>query len=275
MSWNRFQYICREVVDSSTENTNFSCTIKNIDSSIQSDFYGKPFLKESFTSILLNKMSQITAPKEAIASINKYRNLVITQESNFEQKNKRSLIYLVVVGFFFCLLSLLFQQTLLPSFTKVQAAIEFPKLVHFYWFEQHIALMTTVVLFTIFMAVIVVYQAYKMSQKTLMSKFSKLLFPYKICLTHQNIISMLEHPLPVDAREHTSDISGYLDGLNNQRYIEEWNSIFNYQTLKLNEMLEVYIKCILSFVGLGLMAVIGNFIYAIYQPIMSLQGLVL
>ena len=135
--------------------------------------------------------------------------------------------------------------------------------------------MTTVVLFTIFIAIIVVYQAYKMSQKALMSKFSKLLFPNKICLTHQNIISMLEHPLPVDAREHTSDISSYLDGLNNQRYIEEWNSIFNYQTLKLNEMLEVYIKCILSFVGLGLMAVIGNFIYAIYQPIMSLQGLVL
>jgi len=81
--------------------------------------------------------------------------------------------------------------------------------------------------------------------------------------------------LPVDVREHSSDISGYLDGLNNQRYIEEWNSIFNYQTSKLNEMLEVYIKCILSFIGLGVMAVIGNFIYAIYQPIMSLQGLIL
>ena len=275
MSWNRFQYICREIADSSTEDANFERAIKNINNSDLACLYGQPFAKTSFSNKLLSKISQIPVSKDAILSINKYRSLVILQEGNFDNKNKRALIYLVVVAFFFCLLSLLFQQILIPSFTKVQTALEFPKLAHFYWFEQHIALMTTVVLFTIFIAIIIVYQAYKMSQKTVIGIFNKLLFPRRIYLTHQNILSMLEHPLPADMREYSTNVSNYLDDISHPRYVEEWNSIFNYQTSKLNEILGLYVKTVLSFVGLGVMAIIGNFIYAIYQPIMSLQGLIL
>ncbi len=87
---------------------------------------------------------------------------------------------------------------------------------------------------------------------------------------------MLENPLPLTLRESDScKLSQYLDALDDDNYVVEWNSIFEHQQSQLIDLCDKYSQRIIAISSVGVVFVIANFIYAIYQPILSLQGLIL
>lgn len=276
MSWKRFSYICRQLTVG--DNSNIPQQIAELNSDPKTNWYGDKYNANEIAAVLLAKISKIHSSDSANNVVKKYSQLSITANNQITKKSNNSMNYLVLIAIVFLMLSTLFQTTFIEIFSASYIENDY-NFSHFKWFSEYIEEVTIGVILLMSFGLTTLFLIgdiirYKLPNA--LSRVANILLPNRIVSNYQSVISMLENPLPSKLRENDScELSKYLDALDDENYAVEWNSIFEHQQSQLIDLCEQYSQRIIAISSVGIVLVIANFIYAIYQPIMSLQGLVL
>lgn len=276
MSWNRFSYICRQLA--AGDHSNIPQKITQLNSDPKANWYGESFNTNELSGGLIAKISKIQSYDSANNAVKKYSQLSIITNHQITKKSNNSMNYLVLISIVFLMLSSLFQTTFIKVFSDSYIVNDF-NLSHFKWFSEYIEEVTISVILLMAFGLITLFLIRKIIRYKLphtLSRVANILLSNKIIYNYQLVISMLENPLPLTLRESDScKLSQYLDALDDDNYVVEWNSIFEHQQSQLIDLCDKYSQRIIAISSVGVVFVIANFIYAIYQPILSLQGLIL
>jgi hypothetical protein len=136
MTWERFGYICRKAAGTIKAEEPASECISRIESDENCKLYGDKISQDSLSRIILDKIMAIPN-KEAMAALNTYSQVNMSQYLAEPMQLKRVTIYLAYVTFVFFVASAIYQIKVVPSFLEILETFELSIPSHLIFYRDH------------------------------------------------------------------------------------------------------------------------------------------
>jgi len=123
MTWERFGYICRKAKGTIKDEEPVSECISQIESDDNCSLYGDRISHDSLSRNILNKIKAMSN-KEAVAALDVYSQIDMSQHLAEPMQFKRVTVYLAYVTFVFFVVSSIYQLKVAPSFLEAFETFE-------------------------------------------------------------------------------------------------------------------------------------------------------
>lgn len=278
MSWERFSYLCRKVKSTLRAEESISEGIARVEKEPACKFYGDRPSPDSLPKRLLRDVSQIRDKQAAMAALEIYSKMDMSQQLAEPMQFKRVTTYLAYIAFIFFIVSGIYQVKVAPAFFDAFEAFELSVPSHLVLYREYwrfLSLLISVLLFSGLIIGLTLRGLFKLRLGQENYFIVRFLTIKGIRESYLNIIAVLSFPTSavfLKQRPSETELESHLAEIANSDLClaTEMQEILKTQILMLLHRCETQMRLISISVAVIVIAAIFFFLVSAYSPLFIL-----
>lgn len=278
MSWERFSYICRKAKSTLGAEESVSEAISRIDKERACTFYGGRPSFDSLPKRLLDEIGRMEDKQKAIAALEAYSKMDMSQQLSEPMQFKRVTTYLAYVVFIFFIVSGIYQLKVAPTFLNAFETFNLSIPSHLIFYQEYwwsFSFLTSVLLFSGLIIGFTLRGLFKFRPGQENHLIVRFLAISGIRTSYFNIISILSFPTSAVFRKQRApktDIENHLAQIadSDLNLAKEMQELIKAQMQILLNRCETQMRLISVAVAVVVVAAIFFFLVSAYSPIFIL-----
>ena len=282
MTWERFGYICRKVTAGIGEDESVSGCIDRVDKSDACAYYGKPLHRLSLPKKILDQVGSFDSKERALAALNIYQDLNLTEQFEEPMRFKRVVAYLSYVTFIFYIVVGVYQLKVAPTFLNAFEDFQISAPNHLGWYQDYWGYFVLVVSILLISSLVIGRKLRRLFRFDLGIENSfvfKYLVFKSIRTSYLKVIDVLQFPMAHAGEQKAGNPSELVKHLHEVEASKmsvavEMQALLRVEMRFLLEKSEQQMKYISAVVALVVVTAIFFFLASAYSPIFFLGEII-